>query len=100
MLTAPEILPQPIAFDDLDFNLGERWIPAGIYDKYASCLFDTDVNIHYAQSRDEYSVGADRCNVKINDRYAVKAQRRTFDGITLMKHALQNTSPGIIKKVA
>ncbi|GHU58595.1 DNA methylase [Bacteroidia bacterium] len=91
--------PQPIAFDDLDFNLGERWIPAGIYDKYASCLFDTDVNIHYAQSRDEYSVGADKRNAKINDRYAVKAQRRTFDGITLMKHALQNTSPDITKKV-
>ncbi len=26
----------PITFDELDFNLGERWIPTGIYSAYAS----------------------------------------------------------------
>jgi N12 class adenine-specific DNA methylase len=91
--------PKPIAFDDLDFNLGERWIPTGIYEKYASWLFETNVNIHYAQSRDEYSVSAFRHNAKISDQYAVKAQSRTFDGVNLIKHALHNTSPDITKKI-
>ena len=92
-------IPKPIAFDDLDFNLGERWIPTGIYEKYASWLFETNVNIHYAQSRDEYSVSAYRHNAKISDQYAVKAQSRTFDGVNLIKHALHNTSPDITKKI-
>jgi N12 class adenine-specific DNA methylase len=91
--------PKPIAFDDLDFNLGERWIPTGIYEKFASWLFETDVNIHYAQSRDEYSVSAFRSNAKISDQYAVKSQSRTFDGVALVKHALHNTSPDITKKI-
>jgi len=92
-------IPKPIAFDDLDFNLGERWIPTGIYEKYASWLFETNVSIHYAQSRDEYSVAAARHNAKISDQYAVKAQSRTFDGVNLIKHALHNTSPDITKKI-
>ncbi|GHU63468.1 hypothetical protein FACS1894123_06300 [Bacteroidia bacterium] len=94
-----EATPKPIAFDDLDFNFGERWIPKGIYEKYASHLFDTDVSINFAANIDEYSVKTDRTNVKITDQYAVKSQSRTFNGIHLMKHALQNTSPDITKKV-
>ncbi|NDV64635.1 N-6 DNA methylase [Bacteroides sp. 224] len=94
-----EATPRPIAFDDLDFNFGERWIPVGIYNKYASHLFDTDVNVHYAASRDEFSVKSNRTNVKISDQYAVKASSRTYNGLALMKHALQNTSPDITKNV-
>ncbi len=94
-----EATPRPIPFEDLDFNFGERWIPSGIYSKYASHLFDTNVSVHYAGSRDEYTLKADSKNVKIWDQYAVKAQSRTFDGIALMKHALHNTSPDITKKV-
>jgi len=94
-----EAIPRPIAFEDLDFNFGERWIPSGIYSKYASHLFDTNVSVHYAQSRDEYTLKVDSKNIKIWDQYAVKATSRTFDGIALMKHALHNTSPDITKKV-
>lgn len=94
-----EATPKPIAFDDLDFNFGERWIPTGIYNKYASHLFDTVVNIHYASSHDEFSVQSDYSNAKITDQYAVKSQSRTFNGLALMKHALQNTSPNITKTI-
>ncbi|AIJ35245.1 N-6 DNA methylase [Porphyromonas gingivalis] len=94
-----EAIPRPILFDELDFNFGERWIPTGIYSKYASYLFDTDVSIHYVPSRDEYTLTTNSKNVKIWDQFAVKTQSRTFDGIALMKHALHNTSPDITKKV-
>lgn len=94
-----EAIPRPIPFDDLDFNFGERWIPTGIYSKFATHLFDTNVSIHYAASRDEYSLKAESKNVKIYEQYAVKAESRSFDGIALMKHALHNTSPDITKKV-
>jgi hypothetical protein len=57
--------PRPIPFDDLDFNFGERWIPTGIYAAYASWLFDTDVKVTYAASRDEFSLIANGKNAKI-----------------------------------
>lgn len=94
-----EAIPKPIAFDDLDFNFGERWIPSGIYAAFASHLFETDVNIHYAQSRDEFSINSNNKNAKISDQYAVKGESRTFDGIALMRHALHDTTPDITKTV-
>ncbi len=42
--------PQRIAFEDLDFNFGERWIPTGVYAAYMSRLFDTEVKIAYSAS--------------------------------------------------
>lgn len=93
--------PRPIPFEDLDFNFGERWISAGIYSKYASYLFGTDVKVTYAASRDEFSVNTSQRlgNMRIREQFAVKAESRTYDGISLMKHAIQNTSPDITKKV-
>ena len=91
--------PRPIPFEDLDFNFGERWVSADLYSKFASHLFDTDITIRYVQSRDEYSIKASSKNVNIYDKYAVKSESRTFDGVALMKHALHNTSPDITKTV-
>ncbi|MGE4346489.1 MAG: N-6 DNA methylase [Flavobacteriaceae bacterium] len=99
LMALQEATPRPIPFEDLDFNFGERWIPTGIYSKYASHLFDTNVSVLYANNIDEYSLKADSKNVKIYVQYAVKSQSRTFDGIALMKHALHNTSPDITKKI-
>lgn len=57
-----DAFPEPIPFCDLDFQFGERWISAGIYSEFASHLFDTEVNIHYSPSGDEYSVKANYGN--------------------------------------
>lgn len=94
-----EARPRRIEFEELDFNLGERWIPTGIYARFASHLFDTDVLVHYSESSDDFSVKCDRKNLHIWEKYAVKAESRTFDGIALLKHALVNTTPDITKKV-
>lgn len=94
-----EAKPRRIEFEELDFNLGERWIPTGIYARFASHLFDTEVNIHYSESSDDFSVKCNQKNVHIWDKYAVKSESRTFDGIALLKHALVNTTPDITKKI-
>jgi N12 class adenine-specific DNA methylase len=91
--------PQPIPFDDLDFNFGERWIPANIYSQYASHLFKTDTTIHFSPSADEFSVKAQFTNANIYEKYAIKSQSRMFDGVALMKHALVNTTPNITKTI-
>jgi len=94
-----ESRPRRIEFEELDFNLGERWIPTGIYARFASHLFDTEVRIHYSESSDDFNIKCDQKNVHIWDKYAVKSQSRTFDGIALIKHALVNTTPDITKKI-
>ena len=94
-----EATPKPIPFDDLDFNFGERWIPTGIYAAYASHLFETDVKVTYATSRDEFSLNAAGRNAKIWEQYAVKSESRLFDGVALMRHALHDTTPTINKTV-
>ncbi len=94
-----EARPRRIEFEELDFNLGERWIPTGIYARFASHLFEAEVNVHYAESADDFSVTCKRKNVHIWDKYAVKAQSRTYDGIALLKHALVNTTPDISKTI-
>ena len=94
-----EARPIRIEFEELDFNLGERWIPTGLYARFASHLFDADVHINYSESSDDFSVKCHQGNLHIWEKYAVKAESRTFDGIALLKHALVNTTPDITKKV-
>lgn len=94
-----EARPRRIEFEELDFNLGERWIPTGLYARFASHLFDTDVHINYSESSDDFSVKCHQGNLHIWEKYAVKAESRTFDGIALLKHALVNTTPDITKKI-
>lgn len=94
-----DVFPRRIEFEELDFNLGERWIPTKIYSRFASHLFDTDVHIHYSPHGDDFSLKCPRKNSTIWDKYNVKSESRNYDGIALLKHALLNTTPKITKKV-
>ncbi len=90
-----EARPRRIEFDELDFNFGERWIPTGIYSAYMTHLYDTEIKIAYSSSMDEYSADAPRKNMKIWEEFCVRGYYRTYDGISLLKHALHNTVPDI-----
>ena len=92
-----EARPRRIEFDELDFNFGERWIPTGIYSAYMSYMFHTDVKIAYSSSMDEYSAEASRKNMTIWEEFCVRGYYRTYDGMSLLKHALHNTVPDIKK---
>ncbi|WP_303020768.1 helicase-related protein, partial [Muribaculum intestinale] len=94
-----EARPRRIEFDELDFNFGERWIPAGIYSAYMSDLYETDVRIAYSSSMDEYSAEASRKNMKIWEEFCVRGYYRTYDGMSLLRHALHNTVPDIKKSI-
>ncbi|MDR0430237.1 MAG: N-6 DNA methylase [Tannerellaceae bacterium] len=99
LVALQEAAPKPISFDELDFNFGERWLPTGIYAAYASCLFETDVTVTYASSRDEFSLNARSRNANITEKYGVRSESRLFDGVALMRHALHDTTPEITKTV-
>ena len=92
-------IPEPISFEQLDFNLGERWIPMSVYEEFAGYLFETKARIHYTESIDEFSVSFKSSNANITDRYYVKGEKRGYYGDDLLKHALHNTVPDITKTV-
>lgn len=92
-------IPEPIAFEDLDFNFGERWIPTGVYSAYMSHLFNTQVCIVYSDSMDEYSAKCSMKTMAITDEYMVKGYYRHYDGMSLLKHALHNTCPDMMKSI-
>ena len=94
-----EAEPQRIAFEDLDFNFGERWIPTGVYAAYMSRLFDTEVKIAYSPTLDEFSVACSHKNFKIWDEFCVRGYYRSYDGMSLLKHALHNTCPDMMKSI-
>ncbi len=94
-----ESFPRKITFEELDFNFGERWIPTGIYSAYMTHLYETDIKIAYSPSLDEYSVTNGRGNMKISQEFCVQGQYRTYDGMSLLKHALHNTVPDINKSI-
>ena len=92
-------IPEPISFEQLDFNLGERWIPMSVYEEFTGYLFETKARIHYTESIDEFSVSFESSNANITDRYYVKGEKRGYYGNDLLKHALHNTVPDITKTV-
>ena len=94
-----EATPRRITFDELDFNFGERWIPTGIYSAYMSNLYGTEVKIAYTPSMDDYSVSCDRVTLAITEEYKVRGQYRSYNGLSLLKHALHNTVPEIKKSI-
>ena len=89
--------PTPIPFVDLDFNLGERWIPSKVYGRFASEFFETEIGVSYHSNMDEYSIVCNHKNANIWHKYAVQGEFRRYDGINLLKHALHNTIPDINK---
>ena len=94
-----DAVPTPIPFEELDFNFGERWIPATVYSTYMSNLFETGVDIVYSPNIDEYDVSCERKNMKIWREFFVQGEYRGYDGMALLRHALHNTVPNIMKCV-
>ncbi len=95
-----EATPEPIRFSELDFNFGERWIDMQVYEEYISKLFETDVNIEYYASRDDFQVTAKGSNLIINEKFAVQSESQLFTGMHLLKNALLNTTPNITKTIS
>jgi N12 class adenine-specific DNA methylase len=100
-------IPEPIPFDDLDFNLGERWVDCKIYEDFASEFFSmegdewgskVEVTVKYDRNLDQYACASDCGNEKIYTQYAVSSEAsQSLDGMDLLQHALQNSCPKMMK---
>lgn len=96
-----KVQPESIPFELLDFNLGERWIPVSLYNRFATELFELDTRVDYFASLDSFKVSVNGSNAKVQQEYAVipKSGRGTY-GTTLLEHALENTAPFYTYEVA
>ena len=105
-------IPTPIPFEDLDFNLGERWVDPKVYGDFASEFFSmpenpdrswqggkVEITVKYQPLIDQYAVEKDRGNQKIYTQYAVKSEVTDLDGMDLLVHALQNTCPKMMRYI-
>ncbi|WP_277014320.1 helicase-related protein [Flavobacterium lindanitolerans] len=88
-----KVQPEHIPFELLDFNLGERWMPARHYTEFAAKLFEQDTEVSYFPSLDTFKVST-KHNTKVDTEFAITPKSgRTMYGYTLLEHALENTSP-------
>ena len=97
-------MPAAIPFEQLDFNLGERWVDASIYEKFASDFFSMPesrvrIKVRYQSVIDQYSVACmSGANERIRSQFAVESEcSNKIDGVELLTHALHNTTPKLMR---
>lgn len=94
------VQPEKIPFALLDFNLGERWIPADYYSRHATGLFETETTVHHIRSVDSFKVVVGKNNAKVTEEYVVHTKDGdTTYGNILLEYALENTTPFYTYKV-
>ncbi len=104
-------IPTPIPFEQLDFNLGERWMADGVYAKFASDFFsmpedptnhwrggEVTVNVKYEPLIDQYAVECRGHSEKVWTEFSVLSEASNrLDGMDLLTHALQNSCPKMMR---
>ncbi|NLR67907.1 DNA methylase [Chitinophaga varians] len=89
-----QALPDPIPFDLLDFNLGERWIPVRLYGEFVSQVLGTNCEVNFLRSVDVFKVKINGSRSKADIEFTVKTKdRRNSSPEVIFENALENTSP-------
>lgn len=90
-----EATPKRIGFEELDFNLGERWIPTDIYEQFCEHFFQVPVSVGYSSKLDSFGIENHGYSPLISKKYVVEGDFETYDGMALLHHAMLNTLPNI-----
>lgn len=90
------VKPTPIKFEELDFNLGERWIPDDIYSRFASELFTVDTQIKYVSSTDSFIIKMSEYSQAASTLYGVSYKMGPED---ILSNAMLNVYPQITKTI-
>lgn len=71
-----EHTPTPLTFDELDINLGVRWLDTSIYADFARELFGLEKKpqVIYIEKLDEFDITTNERNAAISEEYCVKAR--------------------------
>lgn len=87
-------IPEPIPYEELDINMGERWIDTKLYADFASDLFGVGANVMYFDVNDTYLIRLQGYSPVAYNTYSV----RNYNGEDLFVHALHDTVPEITKE--
>lgn len=87
-------IPEPIPYEELDINMGERWIDTKLYADFASDLFGVGTNVMYFDVNDTYLIRLQGYSPVAYNTYSV----RNYNGEDLFVHALHDTVPEITKE--
>ena len=87
--------PEAIPYEELDLNMGERWIDTKLYADFASELFGIATSVMYFDVNDTYLVALQGYSAVAYLTYSV----RNYNGEELFAHALHDTVPEITKEV-
>lgn len=90
-----EAVPEPIPYEELDINMGERWIDPQLYADFATELFNVEASVMYFDVNDTYLIRLQGYSPVAYHTYYV----RNFNGEDLFVHALQDTVPEITKEI-
>ena len=90
-----EAIPEAIPYEELDINMGERWIDTKLYADFATELFGTATDVMYFDVNDTYLVRLQGYSPVVYNTYSV----RNYNGEDLFVHALQDTVPEITKEI-
>ena len=89
------VTPEPIPYEELDINMGERWIDTKIYADFAAELFGVETEVMYFDVNDTYLVRLNGYSPAAYNTYTV----RNCNGEDLFVHALHDTVPEITKEI-
>ena len=79
--------PEAIPYEELDINMGERWIDTKLYADFATELFETETSVMYFDVNDTYMVRLQSYSPVAYNTYFV----RNYNGEDLFVHALHDT---------
>ncbi len=87
-------IPEPIPYEELDINMGERWIDTKLYADFASELFGVGADVMYFDVNDTYLIRLQGYSPVAYNTYSV----RSYNGEDLFVHALHDTVPEITRE--
>ncbi len=87
-------IPEPIPYEELDINMGERWIDTKLYADFASELFGVGADVMYFDVNDTYLIRLQGYSPVAYNTYSV----RNYNGEDLFVHALHDTVPEITRE--
>ena len=99
--------PIQIPFEELDFNLGERWIPTSVYNRFADWAFKFEPSKDSTtRTKIEYMPGVDTFNIDIPWDWKARSEWRVnrhsgnpVELEDLLHHAMHNSTPDLKKEI-
>lgn len=89
-----QVIPEKIPYEEIGFNLGERWINTDIYSKFATELFNTPTAISYIPLNDTFSVKLSTYSPSAESLWSVGW---SMNAENILSNALLNTFPEVTK---